>query len=887
MTLHEMFEAQAERTPDQVAVVLDQQKLTYGELNRRSNQLAHHLRGLGVGPEVLVGLFVERSLEMIVGLLGILKAGGAYVPIDPNYPKERVMFMLEDARAPVLLTQSKLAANLPVQQAQVVRLDEGELSGYQGQPTSNPLTGATADNLAYVIYTSGTTGLPKGTLITHRNVTRLFRSNEPWFGFNERDVWTLFHSCAFDFSVWEIWGALLYGGRLVVVPFMTSRAPEEFYQLLVREQVTVLNQTPSAFRQLVQAEESVGQKDLALRYVIFGGEALEMGSLRPWFERHGDEKPRLVNMYGITETSVHVTYRPLSKADVSSGSVIGVPIPDLQVYILDSQAQPVPIGVRGEMYVGGAGLARGYLNRPELTAERFIPDHLTGRPGSRLYRTGDLARFLPGRDIEYLGRTDQQVKIRGFRIELGEIESALVTHPAVSAAAVVVREESPGEKRLVAYIVPREVGNPLAAKGLRSFLKDKLPEYMVPADFITLSALPLTPSGKVDRKALPVRSVAPQAVARYVPPRDLVERQLVRIWEEIFDVRPIGIEDDFFDLGGHSLLAVRMMSRIEDAYGVRLPLAALFTGTTIKHLAECLNAESLSAVNSPIVPVQAGGSHPPLFFLHGGGGLYCRNLARLLGPDQPFYAVVPVDIDDDPSLTTVEAMAEATIKRLIASHPRGPYLIGGYCHGGVIAYEIARQLEQLGSEVGPVILLDALVPRYFGWLKALIRSAGWLLRLKADTQTRLFVRLRKFVMRASTAHREGIWKFLTLCARTAKTDILRLAGTPPEELGIPGPPLDDPDGPLADLQYRGILMNYRPKSFAGHVLLMRTHLAHVFYPTDRTSGWGKLAGQVEVHELPGDHATCQTEHIGVVAEHIARRLREYYAAAEQDMARTG
>src|SRR3989454_2239938 len=388
---------------------------------------------------------------MVVGALGIWKAGGAYLPMDPAYPAYRLAFMLEDARAAVLLTETKLLYSLPDHSVLTICLDDAE-TVLPPQPVTNPAIAVAPDNMAYVIYTSGSTGKPKGCIITHRNVARLMRATEAWYGFNERDVWTLFHSFAFDFSVWEIWGALLYGGRLVVVPFLVSRSPEEFYELLAEEQVTVLNQTPSAFRQLIQAEESVGQKKLALRYVIFGGEALEMQSLRPWFGRHGDQPPLLVNMYGITETTVHVTYRPLSKDDLDSGSVIGTPIPDLHVYILDAKHEPVPVGVMGEMFVAGAGLARGYLYRPELTTERFIPDYLKQR-GSRLYKTGDLARFLPDGDIEYLGRIDDQVKIRGFRVELGEIEAALYQHPAVQQAAVIVREDVPGDKRLAAYLV--------------------------------------------------------------------------------------------------------------------------------------------------------------------------------------------------------------------------------------------------------------------------------------------------------------------------------------------------------------------------------------------------------------------------------------------------
>jgi amino acid adenylation domain-containing protein len=389
--LHERFEQQVKRTPDTVALVWDDKSLSYAELNRRANWLAHRLRELGVTPGQLVGLHTERGIKMVVGIIGILKAGGAYLPLDPVYPKDRIAFMLEDSGVQVVVTQESLIENLEGALGTQVLLDE-LLSG----PDHNPVPVATIDDLAYAIYTSGSTGKPKGALITHHNVTRLFDATEDWYHFDEHDVWTLFHSYAFDFSVWELWGALLYGGRLIVVPYLISRSPEDFRELLAREGVTVLNQTPSAFRQLIQAELAQPKADLVLRYVIFGGEALELQSLRPWFERYGDERPLLVNMYGITETTVHVTYRPIRLADLRSGqgSVIGVPIPDLQLHILDPDGEPALVGVPGEMYVGGAGVARGYLNRAELTAQRFIADPFVPESEARLYRTGDLARRL-------------------------------------------------------------------------------------------------------------------------------------------------------------------------------------------------------------------------------------------------------------------------------------------------------------------------------------------------------------------------------------------------------------------------------------------------------------------------------------------------------------
>ncbi|HWI65917.1 MAG TPA: amino acid adenylation domain-containing protein, partial [Symbiobacteriaceae bacterium] len=436
--------------------------------NRRANQLAHRLRRMGVGVESLVGIYLERNLDVVVAILGILKAGGAYLPLDPVYPRERLAHMLSDAAVSVVLTHAAMAADLPDTGAAHLCLD-ADWPVIATEPDTAVEAAVGPENAAYVIYTSGSTGKPKGCVITHANVVRLFTATDHWYNFGPDDVWTLFHSYAFDFSVWELWGALLYGGRVIVVPYEVTRSPEAFYDLLARERVTVLNQTPSAFRQLINAEANLGVGDLALRYVIFGGEALELQSLRPWFEQHGDRTPRLINMYGITETTVHVTYRPITLADLDQGlgSVIGCPIPDLQVYVLDVNRQFLPPGVPGEMYVGGAGLARGYLKRAELTAERFIPDPISGRPGARLYKTGDLARWRPDGDLEYLGRVDHQVKVRGFRIELGEIEAGLNLHDAVREAVVIPREDSPGDRRLVAYIVqdPEYTGETAGTEG--------------------------------------------------------------------------------------------------------------------------------------------------------------------------------------------------------------------------------------------------------------------------------------------------------------------------------------------------------------------------------------------------------------------------------------
>ncbi|MDM8560647.1 non-ribosomal peptide synthase/polyketide synthase [Candidatus Parabeggiatoa sp. HSG14] len=589
-SLIDLFVAQASITADAVAVTFETQQLTYSELNAKANQLAHHLIELGIGANVLVGLCVERSLEMVVGILGILKAGGAYVPLDPTYPAERLAFMLEDSQVPILLTQQKLEIgnwkSVVEKKIQVVYLDS-DWPKICDNFINAQLPMPKPEDIAYVIYTSGSTGKPKGVLVTHANVARLFSATQSWYHFNEKDVWTLFHSYAFDFSVWELWGALLYGGRLVVVPYLISRSPEAFYDLVDSEGVTVLNQTPSAFRQLIQVDKSSDvAKPLNLRTVIFGGEALDIPSLRPWFERHGDQKPQLVNMYGITETTVHVTYRPLSIADLKSqGSAIGCAIPDLQVYILDQYGQPVPIGVPGELHVGGAGLAQGYLNRPTLTAEKFIlltmaHDLLE----CRLYKTGDLARYLSNGDIEYLGRIDNQVKIRGFRIELGEIETVLTAHPAVQESIVMAQKQT-DDARLIAYLNVTDQ-NPNIDE-LRRFLTKKLPDYMVPATFVMLEAFPLTPSGKVDIRALPVPDqTRPEMETTYIAPQSELERVLATVWQEMLGVEKVGIQDNVFDLGAHSVLIIEVRKKLKEILNKDIPVVQLFKYPTIGALAE-------------------------------------------------------------------------------------------------------------------------------------------------------------------------------------------------------------------------------------------------------------------------------------------------------------
>jgi amino acid adenylation domain-containing protein len=600
----DVFEHQVTQTPDAIAVQMSEDRLTYQELNERSNQLARVLQRRGVKPASLVATSFERSLDMIVTMLAVLKAGAAYVPLDSSYPPERLAMLVEDAKPCVLLTQGKLAGSLPKGTAPIICVDrEWPMIGREERGNLPAI--ARPEGIAYVIYTSGSTGKPKGVMVSHHNVVRLLKSTGQWFGFGGTDVWTLFHSSSFDFSVWEIWGCLLTGGRLVVVPYFVTRSPQDFYDLLAREQVTVLNQTPAAFYQLVQVEEAITAKPLALRYVIFGGEALNFASLRPWLKRHGDRAPQLVNMYGITETTVHVTYRPLTAADIQgeSRSLIGVPIPDLRLYVLDAACRPVPSGVVGEIYVGGAGVAQGYLNRPELTAERFIPDPFSDVPGARMYKSGDLARMLQSGDLEYLGRADTQVKIRGFRIELGEIEAALVEHPGVQQAAALVRKDVAGDPRLVAYVVMKP-GHAVTPVELRDHLQTKLPAHMIPHASVAIDAIPLTINGKVDQKNLPAPEATSIAQAReYVAPKSPQEQALAQIISEVLRVERVGMTDNLFELGADSLHVFQITSRAAKA-GLQVTPKLVLQQRTISAIMDQLSVSKAPAQSQTITRVE-------------------------------------------------------------------------------------------------------------------------------------------------------------------------------------------------------------------------------------------------------------------------------------------
>jgi len=609
-TLPQLFEAQVARDPDAIAVVFEGSSYSYAELNRRANPLAHHLRSLGVVPDSRVAICVERSLDMLIGLLAVLKSGGAYVPMDPSYPMERLVYMLQDS-APVVILMHEPTREL-------LRRASGTLGGSQrlvdlsndpsswiDQPTTDldaAAIGLAAHHLAYIIYTSGSTGAPKGVMIEHANVQRLFSSTEDLFHFGPGDIWTLFHSFAFDFSVWELWGALLYGGRLVVVPRLVTRSPADFYDLLCDQGVTILNQTPSAFTGLMAAQAR-STRSHALRSIVFGGEALEVAAWKPWFDDSRNADVSLINMYGITETTVHVTYKSLTLDDAkrSVGSPVGRPLKDLRLYLLDTWGQPVPIGVVGEIHVGGAGVARGYLNRPELTAERFRPNPFV--EGDRLYKSGDLARYLPEGDIQFLGRNDFQVKIRGFRIELGEIQARLLEHSQVTEAIVLANEGADGEKRLVAYCVIDGSSSNISAQQLRAHVAETLPDYMVPSAIMTIDRMPLTTNGKIDHRALPSPKIVPASERAPSTPREIA---LAELFCEVLGLHRVGVDDSFFDLGGHSLLVTRLISRIRSVLELEVPIRALFETPTIAALAAQLDHAGKARLSPRPTPRRRG-----------------------------------------------------------------------------------------------------------------------------------------------------------------------------------------------------------------------------------------------------------------------------------------
>ena len=723
MCVHEVFEAQADLTPDAVAVVAGERKLTYRELNAQADRLAGHLRSLGVGPDTTVGIMTERCPEMITGLLGILKAGGGYVPLDPEYPAARLSLLMDDAGVRIVLTRSQLSERIPAS-VQIVPLDHP--AQWTGKNTGER---PTPDSLAYVIYTSGSTGQPKGVEVAHRAIVRLVRGAN-YVDLSSQDVFLQLAPLSFDASTFEIWGALLNGAKLVIYPGQLPTV-EELSDVLAKHRVTVLWLTSSLFNYVIDTAPEILRP---VRQLLTGGEALSVPHIRRALQALPGTQ--LINGYGPTEnTTFTVCYRIPADLRGDIGSIpLGYPISNTTVYVLDANLQPQPIGVRGELYIGGDGLARGYLKRPELTATKFI---VNPHSGERLYATGDLARYLADGRIEFIGRLDDQIKIRGFRIEPGEIEVALAHHPAVRSCAVIVREDEPRVKRLVAYVVANTGQDPTSTE-LKEFLKQSLPDYMVPGAFVKVASIPLTANGKIDIRALPKPDFTHSDGAQQVLPRDEAEKLVAEVWERLLGVHPVGVTDNFFDIGGHSLLAVALLAEIKKATGTAIPLAALFQGSTVEYLARFVRDEAVTPKEEILIEVHAAGSCPPLFTAvePGTNSLGYLRLSKHMGPDQPIYTLRrPGEKFTERPYTNdeYEVMAGEYIQAMKTRQPHGPYYLMGMCEGAIISFFMAKQLEAMGDKVALLVSLDA-------WARENTRSK-W--RIRYDYYTKRLMLLTK------------------------------------------------------------------------------------------------------------------------------------------------
>lgn len=862
LCLHQLIAQQAEVTPEKIAVSFEGQTLTYKELHQRSNQLAHYLQQRGVKPDDLVGICVDRSLEMLVGLLGVLKAGGAYVPIDPNYPPDRVEYMIENSQAKVLLTQQQLVNSLPAKEAKkalVICLDtDWPLIAQESQEM--PIASVTPENMAYVIYTSGSTGKPKGVQVLHRGAVNFLKSMREQPGIGATDILLSVTTLSFDIAVLELFLPLTVGAQVVILSREAAMDGRKLLRTIVQLGITILQATPVTWRLLI---ESGWESQFPLK-MLSGGEAMPK-ELAAQLLTKGTE---LWNMYGPTETTVWSTVYQVK--DAEQRILIGKPIANTDIYILDSLLQPVPVGVAGELHIGGSGLARGYLQRDDLTTERFIPNPF--RETERIYKTGDLARYLPDGNIECLGRLDFQVKIRGFRIELGEIESVLVKHSNVQQAVVIVREDFPGDKRLVGYIVALKNPNP-SIQELRSLLKEYVPEYMVPSIFVFLEALPLTPNGKVDRKALPVpeqsREAAiipatqkaldlpapttqekPEKPEEIAKPKDDLEVQLVNIWEEVLNISPISTTDNFFEMGGHSLLAISLIREIEKTYNKELPLPILFQSQTIQQLANTLRKQRFSSSSQALVTIQKGSSKLPLFFIYGIFLYY--NLSRHLGKDQTCYGVYVKEevnmfqrnkLDQSPTPSvSIPYLATRYLKEIQKHQPKGPYLLAGESLGGLVAFEMAHQLHLQGEEVALLALLDSAIPGK-NQLSLSQKLAFHIKKLRQQGISYLFQKIRK--------------------SKTKSTPDININNVNNNRVD-----------PL--LEFRQYAFNsYKPQPYPGRAVLFRAKEESHFSTLEN---WKELLLEgLDIYDIPGDHLSIlQEPNVPLLAEkmrvHIDRAL---------------
>ncbi|MGL5922312.1 amino acid adenylation domain-containing protein [Chroococcidiopsis sp.] len=907
LCIHQLFEAQVELTPEAVAVVFEDRQLTYRELNWRANQLARHLQQLGVKPGVLVAVYLERSLETVVAVMGIVKAGGAYVPLEPSFPKARIQLLLSSLAINCLVTQTSLLPNLDEIQSQLpalqhlICLDAGDsqaipprppskgglaefsppskggLGGSEKPfdrqiwlradldrlPTDNLPLSASSDDVAYVIFTSGSTGTPKGVVVRHQPVINLIQWVNKTFAINSSDRVLFVTSLCFDLSVYDIFGLLAAGGSIRVVSNRDVQDPEALWRILRDEPITFWDSAPPALQQLATFFPKIewGDRHPQLRLVFMSGDWIPVklpDALKAAFPG-----VKVISLGGATEATVWSNYYPIQTVEPHWVSIpYGKPIQNARYYILDSDLNPCPIGVAGELHIGGKCLASGYLNQPDLTAQKFIPDPFNDNPTARLYKTGDLARYLSDGNIEFLGRIDHQVKIRGFRIELGEIETVLAQHPQVRETVILVREDEPGHKRLVAYVVGHQSAP--GTSELRRFLQERLPEYMVPAAFVAIAEIPLTPNGKVDRRALPIPDRdRPDLEKAFAAPSNAVELQLTQIWSEILGIQSIGVSDNFFELGGHSLLAVQLFTQIESKFGKKLPLATLFQAPTIEQLANIVGGSEQLVSWSSLVAIQPHGDRYPLFCIHalGGNVLGYQKLVRHLGAEQPVYGLQARGLDGKQNPhTKVEDMAADYIQEMRTVQPNGPYLLCGFSSGGTVAFEMARQLQAQGEEVALLAMFDTYSPRLFIHNPSLFRTIYSYLRtlwqLPLPEKQTYFLQKLDWIHSLLTGKQSSkydLWNNYALSENANPYDMV-----------------------LIEALKQATMVDYVPQSYSGRVALFTSKevLRWCYSTPDR--GWNSFVEPgVEIHEIPGTHLGLLDEpNVQVLASKLKNCLEQ-------------
>lgn len=883
----ELFARRVAALPEATALVTETESVSYGDLNQRADHLARFLVARGVGLESLVGVCLDRTIDMVVALLGILKAGAAYVPLDPKYPAHRLEMMVADAQLQLLVTRESLASivsygNLPVLCLDTERERIAALADTEESSLANSTAPVRSENAAYVIYTSGSTGRPKGVVIPHGALANYTAAATAAYRLTPEDRVLQFSSISFDGSIEEIFPILTCGGTLVLRTDAMLDSAAAFFAQCAAWSVTTLCLPTAFWHELAVAVESgVATPPASLRTVVIGGERVLPERVAGWLSRAGDAV-RLVNSYGPTESTVVATVCDLTRENAAI-SPIGRPLNGVEALVLDAAMQPAPAGAPGELHLGGAQLARGYLRRDELTAEKFVPHPF--RPGARLYRTGDLARLLPDGNIEFLGRADDQVKLRGFRVEPGEIEATLRGHPAVADAIVILGEDGSGEKKLAAYLVARPgVATPAPTpREMRDFLRSKLPDYMVPADFVALAAFPRTPNGKIDRRALPAPDPeSRQSDPAFASPESDVERRLAGIWEEVLGRGTVGCDDDFFDLGGHSILTVRLFGLIHREFGRSLPLATLLTHRTVRALAGLLEVKNLGGSNgdgaaaarsrpSMVAPIQPLGRKPPLFCIHAGDGgiFFYRDLAARLGTERPLYGIEASWLngsDSRPQENTIEAVARQYLSQIKAVQRVGPCHLAGFSFGGIVVYEMACQLRAAGEEVGVLALFDtcnpACPPQRLTLAERVRRNreamAGRSLAGKAGHLARRF---RGKVVAVSSRERENVRELAARFLKSTGHDLpldWRHLATRREQLNS--------------------MDHYRPHPYPGAMNLFVAAKAYDGYACPPNLGWDGLPATLRVFTVPGSHETILKEpNVGV----IARRMQHHLDSTER------